>query len=300
MNTTNPSQVTALRLAQDGQRRCRAEIDDLAAQAREKRTELRDWDRQVAEAISVLVGRTTPTLFDAAPSPGDLVDADFVVTPEPVAKSSNVEDLDDSDADGLPAAVRSQGLALVGVPDSVLKKLADYGEIKTIGELIDWVEEDGASEGGMSHANGSGLWGCLRSIRVASQHIGPTVDAVYAFLKAKNCDPRAKPAPAAARVTKSAVEQLEDLGLPSKSGPAIVASEPEPPLPLTPPAEAKRFYGWDITYRTHTNELLTCHYVGTESQARKKAMLRPRAERIIACEGLTEEQWKQSYGKGRM
>jgi ParB/RepB/Spo0J family partition protein len=65
------------------------------------------------------------------------------------------------------------------------------------------------------------------------------------------------------------------------------------------PAPAK-FYGWDVTYRTYKHETLTCHYVGSEKTARRKAMLRTGAAEIVSVAGLTEEQWVRAYGKGRM
>lgn len=102
--------------------------------------------------------------------------------------SPPAEPVEESVPGGLPADVRGQGLALIGVPPAVIKKLDQFGEIATVGDLWDWVEEDRYDVGGM--ANDRGLWQCLKHVKVASQQIGPTVDAVYAFLKAKGCDPR--------------------------------------------------------------------------------------------------------------
>jgi hypothetical protein len=193
----NPN-IIALRIAEDGQQRCRAEIDDLKRQTREKGVELRDWDRKVAEAIAVLLGRAPASLFDAVepppepvatlPGPGHYGDRVAVdEAPAPALDLSAIEP-EAPESDGLPADVRAQGLALIGVPSAVLKKLDQFGEIATVGDLWDWVEEDRYDVGGM--ANDRGLWECLKHIKVASQQIGPTVDAVYSFLKAKGCDPR--------------------------------------------------------------------------------------------------------------
>lgn len=118
--------------------------------------------------------------------------------------------------------------------------------------------------------------------------------------------PKPKPATGAARRTaKSAEEQLEDLGLLSKRpAPAAAASNGTRvnPCDLHPPAKPKPgpdFYGWEITYKTHDNQLLICRYVGTEKQARKKAMLRSKAMTIVECVGITEEQWVRAYGRGK-
>ena len=183
MTEPNPNpNIIALRIAEDGQQRCRSEIDDLKRQTREKGVELRDWDRKVAEAIAVLLGRATPSLFDAAAP----VAEPAVAEPPPAAP----EPAESAEAGGLPPDVRSQGLALIGVTPAVLRKLDQFGEIATVGDLWDWVEEDGAAAGGWADPKGGGLGACLRRIKVASQQIGPTVEAVYSFLEAKGCDPR--------------------------------------------------------------------------------------------------------------
>lgn len=65
MTTTDSPHVRALAAAVDGLRRCREEQADLHDQLRAKRQEQREWERKRQEAEDVLLGRATPTLFDA-------------------------------------------------------------------------------------------------------------------------------------------------------------------------------------------------------------------------------------------
>lgn len=65
MTTTDSPHVRALADAVDGLRRCEAELADLYGQARAKKQEVREWERKRQEAEDVLLGRATPTLFDA-------------------------------------------------------------------------------------------------------------------------------------------------------------------------------------------------------------------------------------------
>ena len=60
------------------------------------------------------------------------------------------------------------------------------------------------------------------------------------------------------------------------------------------------FYAWEITYRCHGDPTEhRCCYVGSEKKARAKAMLRSRAETIVAAEGLTREQHRRACGTRR-
>jgi len=56
-------------------------------------------------------------------------------------------------------------------------------------------------------------------------------------------------------------------------------------------------YGFDVTYRTTDGRELTCHYVGSERTARRKAMLRSCATEVIAVTPISEREWTRLYGR---
>jgi hypothetical protein len=154
------------------------------AEGGETRAELaalrRDRDakqQRVQECINVLLGLDTPSLFDHPPP----------VEPAP-------------DADPLAMAREMKLATITGIPGSALGKLHRHGEIVTVGQLWDWVDEDGANDGGMADVNGTGLWGCLRQIGVGERPATEFSDAVYCFLKNSGCDPRPDKPTHAARV----------------------------------------------------------------------------------------------------
>ncbi len=66
-------------------------------------------------------------------------------------------------------------------------------------------------------------------------------------------------------------------------------------------AAARRYaaYGWEVTVRFGLPLCCeqTYHWRGcSEAAARRKGMLKSRAEQIVAIEPVTEEQWIRAYG----
>jgi hypothetical protein len=142
-----------------------------------------------------------------------------------------------------------------------------------------------------SGAKGADLeaWAAAEAERVMTEHA--------ATPRPKSAK-RAKP--------KSAVEQLEDLGLLSKPDPAApvltIPTGPEPELPFSPAADSAGvpYYGWDIVYTDRRGKEQRCHYVGSEKKARGKAKLRAGFERLVSCQGLSREAYIRTFGKGGM
>lgn len=80
-------------------------------------------------------------------------------------------------------------------------------------------------------------------------------------------------------------------------------SEPAPkpePTKKPKPATDEKPYGWDITYTTNDGQELRCHYTGTETKARRRAMQRPKAKHVIKCEPLSEKDYAATFGRGGM
>lgn len=48
------------------------------------------------------------------------------------------------------------------------------------------------------------------------------------------------------------------------------------------------------------NEVKTHCFVGSESNARKKALMKPHAKAVLSTSPLTYRQWLSVYGEGRM
>jgi len=66
------------------------------------------------------------------------------------------------------------------------------------------------------------------------------------------------------------------------------------------PAAYVEPYAWEIEYRRSDGAPnQTCVYVGSEREARRKAMLRPHATEIVRCEGMTKEAHQRAYGTRR-
>lgn len=200
-----------------------------------------------------------------------------------------------SDSDRAPAKAAVTLLAEVdGFPDAVWDKLFPLG-VSSLETLLEAVEKDAGTPAEMPLRNRLVAHLVRRGCRLIAAE--RAADAVAAHVLGAKAEP---PAPK----KKSAVEQLEDLGLLSKSdAPAIVIpTGPEPELPCSPASNEKGepFYGWDITYRDVRGKHQTCHYVGTEKKARHKAMLRTGYEKLVECKGLTKDAYVRGYGKGRM
>ena len=197
-----PSSIDAIRAAKDRVAGFDKRIADLTQQLREVKAERRAAWSELDDAVDVAIGRGTPTLpFDDASEPS---------------------------AEAARDRARRQGLGLIaGFPPGVLKKLLGHGGVRTVGELWDWVDEDGALDGGMADPNGVGLFGCLRGIGVSAALATEASDRLYAFLTSAGCDPRAN---ANGPSRRSPIEALVDqaCGVGPPSGPAApVAARPE-------------------------------------------------------------------------
>lgn len=517
MSADAEARLAAIRAADDALTRHDREVDEARRAHQEALAKLRDRRRDLVsakdEAVAAAIGKTTGSLFPPAetvPLPAAPVSVAGTVleaTLGPAAPGVLGDPSDPSDpvpsGHEVPDAVRAKSLAPIVLSVSVLARLKKHGEIATVGELWDWVEEDGRDDGGMADPNGVGLFGRLRSVGVSAKLATEAGDRVYGFLKARGCDPRASrkqaprveaPTPAAPAepppsgwqavpveealdalplvcdaIERQGVRTLGELDAALRRdetfglGPTILADlrdevgmaaaheggpegapgtgvrrcrvcgctdddcsgciertggpcswaeaelcsacvpeeEQEPagvrvrdldellklsllhhidgsvkmwkqlatkgataaqirdainsvwtsggqagpgyearfkggaapvwtgrvdgtpektlkgaflidqvrrvldiPMPGARPKPAKpapKYYGWEVVYKRHGD--LThhrCHYVGTEATARRKAMLRPRAEAVVSAEGLTEEQYVRAYGRGKM
>lgn len=65
-------------------------------------------------------------------------------------------------------------------------------------------------------------------------------------------------------------------------------------------SDGEKIYGWRIIYLRHDGTRGDCHYVGSLATAKRKAMLRPLASMIERTEAFSEQQWKRTFGSGRM
>ena len=69
-------------------------------------------------------------------------------------------------------------------------------------------------------------------------------------------------------------------------------------------------FGWEVDVElcdrmiyipaSDANRIESFHYVGTESNARRKGILKPHARAILVTRSFTYRQWIACFGEGRM
>lgn len=207
--TADPK-ILALRQAEGELKRCDERLAEVKGELTAARRDRDAKQRRLQECIDLLLGRGTPSLFDgeAAPEPATEPEPDrpvdepcAVIVGPPPAEAEAIEPPEETTAPpagGLPDRLRDVFLLSVVGPslDHVVKKLDRRHELTKLGEFWDWVEEDGAVDGGMADPNGLGLWACLRGIGVGDRTATKFADQVYAFLAKNGADPRPpKPLP---------------------------------------------------------------------------------------------------------
>lgn len=111
--------------------------------------------------------------------------------PEPPPEPDQAQDGESSA--GCPEQIADILLAdIPGFAGYFAKKVYGHGEIRTVGELWAWVDEDGFHDGGMADPHGLGLFGCLAGIGITRARASAFADCFYVWLKEQGCDPRAK------------------------------------------------------------------------------------------------------------
>ena len=132
---------------------------------------------------------------DLVVAAGDAV-IDHLTPGKPPTQPALPEPVPDSAPVGCPEAVAAVMLSDVpGLSPYALKKLFAAGELRTVGQVWDWVEEDGALDGGIADPHGVGLFGVLRGIGMSAAKANQTSEAFYSFLRTKGADPRVRLAP---------------------------------------------------------------------------------------------------------
>ena len=65
-----------------------------------------------------------------------------------------------------------------------------------------------------------------------------------------------------------------------------------------------RPYGYDVVVEFRSSlvgrEEKTVHYVGNETTAKRKAMMRPHAYRVVSTSPVTWDEWVTAYGNPRI
>ena len=152
----NPN-IMALQAAEKLLRDHDVELKELADQIKEKKKERLPLVARVQECIDVLCGRKSPDLFAA------VEETAAPTHPLGELRSRLLTDLVSS-----------------GPGHAVAVYLSVQEEVGTLGDLWDWVEEDGAEDGGM---RGHGLDQLLKSKKVGSpKQIRTFLSCVYAAL----------------------------------------------------------------------------------------------------------------------
>lgn len=151
----NPN-IVALQAAERLLREHDARIAEAAAEVKKLRAEQKDLADRVQQCIDVLCGRATPDLFAAAEAQAECVPTPSRTANAPVGDPSGWADfapVGDHPLGELQG-VKLTDLAPSGPGNRVAVHLAVNDETGTLGDLWDWVEEDGVEWGGM---RGTGL-----------------------------------------------------------------------------------------------------------------------------------------------
>lgn len=68
---------------------------------------------------------------------------------------------------------------------------------------------------------------------------------------------------------------------------------------MTTPAE-EPIYGYEVTYKTHDGQTLTCHYAGNARRVKRQTLMRARAKEIVAMMPFTRKRYVAAFGDRRL